>query len=54
MATGPRSLLVFSRAYRSHFGYTARDQRNLYRIQRSLDFLPPIHQSLVVDWSAEN
>ncbi len=49
MATGFGSLSVFSRAYRAHFGYTARDERNLYRTQRSLHFLPPINQYLVVD-----
>jgi hypothetical protein len=42
-------LSAFSRAYRDPFGHTARDERNLYRTQRSLDFLPPINQSLVID-----
>jgi AraC-like DNA-binding protein len=54
MATGFRSLSAFSRAYRSHFGYTARVQRYRHRTQRSLDFLPPINQSLVVDCRAED
>ena len=49
MATGIGSLSAFSRAYRAHFGHTARDERNLYRSRRSLDFLPLIHQSPVVD-----
>lgn len=49
MATGFGSLSAFSRAYRAHFGYTARDERNLYRTQRSLDYLPPIDRSLAVD-----
>jgi hypothetical protein len=49
MATGFGSLSAFSRAYRDHFGHTARDERNFYRTQRSLDFLPPINQSLVAD-----
>lgn len=52
MATGFGSLSTFSRAYRDHFGPTARDERNLYRTRRSLDFLPPIHQSPVVDCRA--
>jgi hypothetical protein len=48
MATGFGFLTAFSRAYRAHFGHTARDERNLYRTRRSLDFLPPINQSPVV------
>jgi len=48
-ATGFGSLSAFSRAYRAHFGHTTRDERNLYRTQRSLHFLPRISQSLVVD-----
>lgn len=54
MATGFGSLSAFSRAYRAHFGYTARDERTLYRAQRSLQFLPRINQTLIVDCRSQD
>lgn len=48
MATVFGSLSAFSRAYRAHFGYSARDERTLYRTQRSLDCLLPVSRSPAV------